>query len=97
MRTDVLEECIASIIRVKRIRKLGTMLSVVTWHHIPKDDILHSYCCENLKSYIILGHICSTACITIAEKVKTAGNRLIKRRYYVGTYREQLKKVMNLN
>jgi hypothetical protein len=27
IRTDVLEECIASIIRVKRIRKLGTLSS----------------------------------------------------------------------
>jgi hypothetical protein len=30
VRTDVLEECIASIIRVTRISKLGTMLAVIS-------------------------------------------------------------------
>jgi hypothetical protein len=23
------------------------------WHHIPQDGILHSHCCENLKSYTV--------------------------------------------
>jgi hypothetical protein len=23
-----------------------------TWHHIPEDGILHSHCCDNLKSYM---------------------------------------------
>jgi hypothetical protein len=28
-----------------------SVLTGVTWHNIPEDDILHSHCCENLKSY----------------------------------------------
>jgi hypothetical protein len=89
VRTDVLEERIASIIRVTRIGELGTtflrsvlrllvtdnvvpnsqilftlmmeairsdeaaVLTRATRHNIP-EDILHSHCRENLKSYIAL-------------------------------------------
>jgi hypothetical protein len=28
--------------------------------YIPEDDILHSPCCEHLKSYIVTGFICFT-------------------------------------
>jgi hypothetical protein len=28
-----------------------SVLTRVTWHNIPKDDILYSHHCENLKSY----------------------------------------------
>jgi hypothetical protein len=31
-----------------------SVLTRATWHNIPEDDILHSHCRENLKSYIIL-------------------------------------------
>jgi hypothetical protein len=29
-----------------------SVLTGAIWHNIPEDDILHSHCCENLKSYI---------------------------------------------
>jgi hypothetical protein len=58
------EELGAYIIRVTRISELGTMLAVTsisssemsvltraTQRNIPEDAILHSHCCENLKSY----------------------------------------------
>jgi hypothetical protein len=32
-----------------------SVLTRVTWHNIPEDAILHSRCCENLKSYIVFG------------------------------------------
>jgi hypothetical protein len=70
IRTNISEERIASIIRVKR-SKLGTMLAVTsnytihssetsdltrtTWHNIQEDGILHSHRHENLRSYIIFG------------------------------------------
>jgi hypothetical protein len=28
-----------------------SILTRATWHNIPEDTILHSHCCENLKSY----------------------------------------------
>jgi hypothetical protein len=31
-----------------------SVLTRATWHNIPEDDILHSHCHENLKSYIAL-------------------------------------------
>jgi hypothetical protein len=63
VRTDVLEELNASIIRVTRICELGTTLAITstasssetsvltraTWNNISEDAILHSHCCENLK------------------------------------------------
>jgi hypothetical protein len=60
--TDVSEEHITSIIRVKRNSKLGRTLSVTsnwsmlqaTRHHIPEDTILHSHRHVNIKSYIML-------------------------------------------
>jgi hypothetical protein len=69
VRTDISEERIAFIIRLKRNSKLGTTLAVtnyrstlrknviltrVTRRNIPEDGILHSHCRENLKSYIAL-------------------------------------------
>jgi hypothetical protein len=30
------------------------VLTRSTWRHIPEDDILHSHCRENLRSYIAL-------------------------------------------
>jgi hypothetical protein len=54
VRTDVSEERLASIIRMKRIIELRTTLAVsisssetsictrATWRHIPQDSILHS-------------------------------------------------------
>jgi hypothetical protein len=32
-----------------------------TWHNIPEDDILHSHCCKNLKSYITNWLFCRSA------------------------------------
>jgi hypothetical protein len=29
-----------------------SVLTRATWHNIPQDGILHTHCCENLKSYI---------------------------------------------
>jgi hypothetical protein len=60
VRTDVSEECIASIIRVERVSELGTLavtnnfLRRPTRRHVTEDDILHSHRRENLKSYITL-------------------------------------------
>jgi hypothetical protein len=67
VRTDVLEEINASMIRMTRIGELGTTLAITsnlptlgrntvitraTWRNIPEDAILHSNRRENLKSYI---------------------------------------------
>jgi hypothetical protein len=62
--TDVSEKVSASIIRVTRIGELGTLAVTstnacyeeiqctrATRRNIPEDAILHSHCCENLKSY----------------------------------------------
>jgi hypothetical protein len=79
LRTDISEECIASIIRATGIDKLGTMLVAAnigpsspilvtqeaTWHNVPEDCILHSHCCENLISYI--GSLCSS--LNVRDKV----------------------------
>jgi hypothetical protein len=57
VRTDVSEECSATIIRVKRIGELRTSLAVLTRatrHNIPEDTILLSHLCENLNSYTAL-------------------------------------------
>jgi hypothetical protein len=66
VRSDISEERIASIIRVKRIHELAdsfhpddegdtfsdtSVLTRATQHNIPEDGILHSHCRENLKSY----------------------------------------------
>jgi hypothetical protein len=59
LRIDDSEESSASIIRVKRIGELATMLAVtnnpvptrVTWRNFPDDGILHSHRRENLKSF----------------------------------------------
>jgi hypothetical protein len=53
---EVLDELIASIIKVKSISELGTTLAVtvptkVTRRHIPEDGILDSYSREDIKSY----------------------------------------------
>jgi hypothetical protein len=32
----------------------SSVLTRATWRNIPEDGILHSHCCENLKSYIAL-------------------------------------------
>jgi hypothetical protein len=82
--TDILEECITSMFRVKTIKELKTehvtvaryfqpdfsslivftlkmeaihssktsVPTTTTQQHIPEGDILHSHCCENLKSYM---------------------------------------------
>jgi hypothetical protein len=52
LRTDILEEHIACIIRVTRIGELGTTLAVTSncsmlrkkWHNIPEDGILYRKC-----------------------------------------------------
>jgi hypothetical protein len=36
-----------------------SVLTRATWLHIPEDSILHSHCCENLKSYISLNFACT--------------------------------------
>jgi hypothetical protein len=55
----VSDGCIASVNRVKRIIEaiLSTETSVLaraTRHHIAGEGTLHSNCCDNVKSYIIL-------------------------------------------
>jgi hypothetical protein len=30
-----------------------SVLTRATWHNIPEEGILHSHCCEKLKSYIV--------------------------------------------
>jgi hypothetical protein len=56
VRIDIPEELSASIIRVTRLGKLGTTLSVTTNRstpfNIPEDCILHNHCHENLRSYM---------------------------------------------
>jgi hypothetical protein len=59
VRTDVSEERIAFIIRMKRINELGIMLAaasdlLATQRHTQDDDILHSSRSDYLKSDIIL-------------------------------------------
>jgi hypothetical protein len=56
VRTDILEEIFASIIRVKRLRDLGTtlLLTRATRRYIAEDNILHSHRHETLKPYIAL-------------------------------------------
>jgi hypothetical protein len=51
--TDVSVDVSASFIRVTRIGETSA-LTTTTWRNIPEDDILHSYCRDNLKSYIAL-------------------------------------------
>jgi hypothetical protein len=61
--TDVLEEGIASIIRVTRIGELGTLAVTSNrsrLRHIPEVGILHSHRRENLESYISSG-ICTNS------------------------------------
>jgi hypothetical protein len=31
-----------------------SVLTTATWHNIPEDGILHSHCCENFKSYMLV-------------------------------------------
>jgi hypothetical protein len=52
VRTDISEEPSAFIIKVTRIGELGKTLAVTS--NNPEDDVLHSHCRENLKSYIAL-------------------------------------------
>jgi hypothetical protein len=54
--TEIPEEFIASIIRVKHQEHQGetSVLTRVTLRYIPEGGILHSHRCENLKSYIAL-------------------------------------------
>jgi hypothetical protein len=56
VRTDVSEERIASITKVKRISERGTSVTSTraTRCHNPDDGILQSHRLENLKSYIEL-------------------------------------------
>jgi hypothetical protein len=49
--TSILEEHVATIIKVKWISELGTVLAVQ--HHIQEDCILHRHNLENLKSYLL--------------------------------------------
>jgi hypothetical protein len=51
VKTDILEELSASIIKVTRICELGTR---ATRRSIPEDGTLHSHRRENLQSYIAL-------------------------------------------
>jgi hypothetical protein len=69
VRTDILEECIASNIEVKKlaIRSSKTLvLKRAIWNHIPEDAILHSHRRENLKPYINEKHflIPEYVCVT---------------------------------
>jgi hypothetical protein len=55
VRTDVSDELIASIIRVRRIGELGTLAVTsnrARCKELPEHAILHSHRRENLKSYI---------------------------------------------
>jgi hypothetical protein len=60
VRTDVSEECIASIIRFETIRKpeaksaVTVMMEAIHACNITEDDILHNHRREYLKSYIEL-------------------------------------------
>jgi hypothetical protein len=43
-----------STLKMEAIRSSETLVNPgSTQRHIPKDDILQSHCCENLKSYIV--------------------------------------------
>jgi hypothetical protein len=61
VRTDVSEERVASFITVTKFVELGTTVALTSNQstlrrrcNIPEDNILHSHCSENLKSYIAL-------------------------------------------
>jgi hypothetical protein len=62
VRTDVWEECSASIVRVTRIGELEITLAITsnrstqraTLCNIPEDGILHSYRRANTETYIAL-------------------------------------------
>jgi hypothetical protein len=61
VRTDVSEECIASIIRVERISRRGIMLAVrATPSNLPEGGIRHSHRRENFSSHttILLSTVC---------------------------------------
>jgi hypothetical protein len=51
LRTDVSDECIASIVRVISSSE-KSVLTRATWRHIPEDGILHSHRSENLIYHI---------------------------------------------
>jgi hypothetical protein len=43
------------ILMMEAIRSFETsVFTIAPWLHIPEDDILHSHCRENLKSYMAL-------------------------------------------